>query len=275
MVDPVSALLIDLDGVLYVEDEPVEGAAEAIERLREGRFALRFVTNTTARSRTRTLAKLSRLGFSVSDLELVTPAGLAVRHCRDRGYRRAALVMNDEVKRDFAELEETVENAQAVIVGDLGPAFGYDVLNQAFRCVMDGAELIALQKNRYWLRADGLSLDVGPFVAAIEYATGREAYVVGKPARGFFDQVLDDLGVRARAAAMVGDDVESDVGGALNAGLQGILVRTGKYREELVRESGIEPSAVLGSIADLPELLSLAAESRHPGDPPGAGNLRQ
>ena len=275
MLDAVSALLIDLDGVLYVEDEPVEGAVDAVRRLREGGFALRFVTNTTAYSRDRTLAKLSRLGFPVADREIVTPAGLAVRYCRERGYRRVALVMNDEVKRDFADLEESGERAQAVIVGDLGPAFGYDVLNRAFRCVMAGAELIALQKNRYWLRADGLSLDVGPFVAALEYATNRNAYVVGKPARGFFDQVLDALGAGSRAAAMVGDDIESDIGGALNAGLQAILVRTGKYREDEVRESGIEPSAVLDSIADLPELLTLPAEPRNPGDPPGAAGFRQ
>jgi HAD superfamily hydrolase (TIGR01458 family) len=268
MLEPVSALLIDLDGVLYVEEEPVVGAVDAIARLREGRLALRFVTNTTAQSRAQTLAKLSRLGLAVSDPELITPAGLALRHCRNRGYRRVALVMNDEVKRDFADLEEAVDGAQAVIVGDLGPAFGYDVLNQAFRCVMDGAELIALQKNRYWLRADGLSLDVGPFVAAIEYATSRQAVVVGKPASGFFDHVLDDLGVCRRAAAMVGDDIESDIGGALSAGLQAILVRTGKYREDRVRESGIVPSAVIDSIADLPELATLATEPGHPGDPP-------
>ncbi|MGZ4174248.1 MAG: HAD hydrolase-like protein, partial [Solirubrobacteraceae bacterium] len=159
------------------------------------------------------------------------------------------------VKHDFAELEEASSSADAVIIGDLGPAFGYDVLNAAFRHVMDGAELIALQKNRYWLRTDGLSLDVGPFVAAIEFATGSEAYVVGKPAHGFFDQVLADLGVGPEAAALVGDDIESDIGGALSAGLAGILVRTGKYREERVRASGITPTAVVGSIADVPALL--------------------
>jgi ribonucleotide monophosphatase NagD (HAD superfamily) len=104
--------------------------------------------------------------------ELVTPAALAVAHCRERGHERVALIMNDEVKRDFAELRQTDGNCDAVIIGDLGPAFGYDVLNQAFRQVMAGAELIALQKNRYWMRADGLSLDVGPFVAAIEFAAG-------------------------------------------------------------------------------------------------------
>jgi HAD superfamily hydrolase (TIGR01458 family) len=250
----LEAILIDLDGVLYVEDEVVDGAREAIEQLRALGLALRFVTNTTARSHERTLQKLSDLGFSVAEHELLTPAALAVKFCREHDYQRVALIMNEEVKRDFAGLKENDE-ADAVIIGDLGPAFGYDVLNRAFRQVMNGAELIALQKNRYWMRADGLSLDVGPFVAAIEFATGRQAYVVGKPARGFFDGVLAELGVGAAAAAMIGDDVESDIGGALQAGLTAILVRTGKYREERLHESAIHPTTVVNSIADVPRLL--------------------
>jgi HAD superfamily hydrolase (TIGR01458 family) len=120
---------------------------------------------------------------------------------------------------------------------------------------MDGADLIALQKNRYWETAEGLSLDAGPFVSALEYATGRQAEVVGKPSNAFFQLALSELGVSADRAAMVGDDVEADVGGAINAGLAGILVRTGKYREDLVRQSGIEPTATVDSIADVPRLL--------------------
>lgn len=255
MLEGIAALLIDLDGVLYVEQEPVPGSMEALTQLRDSGLALRFVTNTTAYSRDRTLAKLTRLGFSVVDHELVTPAALAVRHCHESGYERVALVMNEEVKRDFSELQEVASAADAVIVGDLGPAFGYDVLNHAFRQVMDGAELIALQKNRYWMRADGLSLDVGPFVAALEFAADTEAYVVGKPARAFFAEVLADLGATSATTAMIGDDIESDIGGALRAGLAGILVRTGKYRERQVRESGIEPTSVVDSIADVPSLL--------------------
>ena len=246
---------MDLDGVVYVEDEPIARASETVERLRRSGYALRFVTNTTAHSRGRTLDKLARLGFEVREPELVTPAALAVRYCRKRGHQRVALIMNDEVKRDFADVEETDEAADAVVIGDLGPAFGYDVLNRAFRAVMDGAALIALQKNRFWLRADGLSLDVGPFVAAIEYATGREAYVVGKPAASFFAEILADLDIDARNTAMVGDDIESDIAGALNAGLAGILVRTGKYREDVVRASGIVPTATVDTIADVPALL--------------------
>ena len=142
-----------------------------------------------------------------------------------------------------------------MIVGDLGDDFAYPVLNRAFRHVMAGAELIALQRNRFWQREDGLSLDVGPFVAALEYATSREAYVVGKPARGFFDEVLRDAGFDANAAAMVGDDIETDIGGAIAAGLAAVLVRTGKYRADAVAASGIEPTATVDSIANVPELL--------------------
>ena len=251
----VRAVLLDLDGVLYVENEPIAGAVDAVRRLREAGLALRLVTNTTSRPRRMIVERLERLDFAVVAGDVVTPAALAVRHCLQEDRRRVALIMNETVKEDFAELEEVATGAEAVIVGDLGSAFGYDVLNRAFRAVMDGAQLVALQKNRFWLTPDGLSLDVGPFVAALEYATGREAFVVGKPAAGFFATVLGELGVEPTAAVMVGDDVESDVGGALRAGLAGVLVRTGKYREEAVRASRIHPTAVVDSIAGIPTLL--------------------
>ncbi len=254
-LDGIRALLIDLDGVLYVEEEPIEGAQEAVARLRSAGLGLRFVTNTTARSRRQTLERLVRLGFELEPAELVTPAALARRRCEEAGHERVALIMNEDVKEDFEGLTETDEDAQAVIMGDLGSAFGFEILNRAFRLVMDGAELIALQKNRFWRTPDGLSLDAGPFVAAVEYATGKEALVVGKPVASFFELVLDDLGAQPEATAMVGDDVETDVDGAMRAGLTGILVRTGKYREDFVGESGIEPTATLDSIADLPGLL--------------------
>ena len=249
------AVLLDLDGVLYVEDEIVPGAVRAVAHLREAGLVLRFVTNTTSHSHAATLDRLRARGISLAAEELITPAALAVQHCNARGFRRVALLMDDEVKQDLSELEEDEDQPQAVIVGDLGESFDYRVLNAAFRNLLAGAELIALQKNRYWRRADGLSLDVGPFVAALEYAADRRAYVVGKPTEGFFREVLRGAGVSASNAVMVGDDVESDVGGALRSGLAAILVRTGKYRADAVAASGIVPTACVDSIADVPNLL--------------------
>lgn len=254
-----AAVLLDLDGVLYVGDDVLPGAPEAVADLRAAGFALRFVTNTTTRPRAATVAKLRRLGFAVGDDEVVTPAAAAVAHCRARGHRRVALVMDDAVREDFAALEAVRTGAEAVILGDLGERFDYAHLNDAFRLLMDGAELVALQKNRFWMTPEGLSLDAGAFVAALEYASGREATVVGKPARAFFDGILDGLGVAAGDAVMVGDDVESDIGGALGAGLAGILVRTGKFREDRLRASGVVPTAIAGGIAGVPALLGLRA----------------
>ncbi len=254
-LDGVEALLLDLSGVIYVQDEAVPGAAETLEQLREAGFPIRLVTNTTMRPRRSILERLDRLGIEADPAELLTPATLARRRCEEAGHDSVALVVLDELREDLEGLEESEGGVDAVIVGDLGDRWDYQVLNRAFRRLMDGAALIALQKNRYWETAEGLSLDAGPFVAALEYAVGREAEVVGKPSPAFFELALGDLGVSADRAAMVGDDVEADVGGALDAGIAGILVRTGKYREEDVRASGIEPTATVDSIADLPNLV--------------------
>jgi phospholysine phosphohistidine inorganic pyrophosphate phosphatase len=241
--------------VIYVQDEAVPGAAEALDRLRADDIPIRLVTNTTMRPRRSILARLDRLGIEADPAELITPATLAASRCADAGYHSVSLVVLDELREDLDGLEERGDTVDAVIVGDLGKGWDYEVLNRAFRQVMDGAALIALQKNRYWETAEGLSLDAGPFVAALEYASGREAEVVGKPSPAFFELALGDLGVTADRAAMVGDDIEADVGGAMEAGLAGILVRTGKYRKDLVEESGIEPTATVESIADVPGLF--------------------
>jgi HAD superfamily hydrolase (TIGR01458 family) len=254
-LEGVEGLLLDLSGVIYVQDEAVPGAAEALERLRTDGVPIRLVTNTTMRPRRSILERLERLGLEADPAELITPATLAKRRCEEAGYESVALVVLDELLEDLDGLEERGDSVDAVIVGDLGEKWDYDVLNGAFRRLMDGAELIALQKNRYWEMSDGLSLDAGPFVASLEYATGREAEVMGKPSPAFFELALGELGVTADRAAMVGDDVEADVGGAIDAGFAGILVRTGKYREDLVEQSGVAPTATVDSIADVPALL--------------------
>ena len=254
-LEGVEGLLLDLSGVVYVEDEAVPGAGEALERLRGAGIPIRLVTNTTMRPKRSILERLERLGIEAESAELLTPATLAANRCAEAGYESVALIVLDDLREDLEGVPEGDGDADAVIVGDLGDRWDYGVLNAAFRQLMDGAELIALQRNRYWETAEGLSLDAGPFVAALEYATGREAEVVGKPSMSFFELALGDLGVSAERAAMVGDDVEADVGGALDAGLAGILVRTGKYRDDLVRESGIEPTATVDSIADVPDLV--------------------
>jgi phospholysine phosphohistidine inorganic pyrophosphate phosphatase len=248
-------VLLDIDGVLYVGDEPIAGAHEALAELRSQSGGVRLLTNTTSRSRRNVVEHLLQLGFEAAKEDVLTPAAMAVHYCSERGFESVKILVSEKLREDLAPLEALTNDAQpdAVVLGDLGDGFTPQVLNGVFRLLMDGAELVTLQHNRYWRRADGLALDVGAYAAALEFATGREAVVVGKPARSFFDAAMGDMGLER--GVMVGDDVEADVGGGMAAGLAGVLVRTGKYRRDALT-ARVTPTAIVDSISDVPGLLT-------------------
>jgi HAD superfamily hydrolase (TIGR01458 family) len=248
------AFLIDLDGVLYDDNQPIPGATEAIAHLREKGCPFRFATNTTMRCRASLRRKLADFGFEVSEDEIFSAPVAAARYLRRQGQPRLFLLLKEDAHRDFTGLEITDQRPDFVVVGDMGDEYNATLLNKAFRLILGGAELIALQKSRYWKTAEGLILDAGPFVVALEYATGQQARVIGKPSPDFFRLAVNDLGVAPAQVAMIGDDIEVDVGGAQRAGLKGILVRTGKFQEADL-QSGIEPDGVIDSIADLVEYV--------------------
>jgi HAD superfamily hydrolase (TIGR01458 family) len=257
-LDPASlGLLLDIDGVLHVGETPVEGAVAALGELRGMTAGVRLITNTTSKPRARIVERLQAMGFAIAPDDVLTPATTALEHCRERGHRSVMLLVPDDLRGDLGGLEEPSkpEDADAVVLGDLGRGFDQQILNRAFRSLIEGAELIALQHNRYWRSSEGLVLDVGAWSAALEYGAGVEATVVGKPSARFFAEALAGLDEH-EGALMVGDDIEADVGGALEAGMLAVLVRTGKYRAEKVAASGVEPTATIDSIADLPALLA-------------------
>ncbi len=246
----VRGLLIDLDGTLYTESGPIPGARETLTCLETAGIPYRYVTNTTRKPRREIVRRLRELNFPAREHLIFAPAAAA--NILLQGRRVHALVA-EPLLEDLAGVILVDEAPEYVLVGDLGNGFDYARLNAAFRRLLDGADLVALQKNRFWQEADGQSLDAGPFVAALEYASGKTATVVGKPEPAFFEAALRDLGLEAKDVAMVGDDVESDVAGARRAGLLGIQVRTGKYRPG----NGGEPDAEIESVARLPEILGL------------------
>lgn len=244
----VCGVLLDLGGVIYVGSTPIEGALAAVERLRNAGLPLRFITNTTRRSKRQVMADLREMGLHVSNDELLTPALLA-RAYLEKHALSPFLVVHPDLEEDFAGL--LPGRAEAVIVGDAGQHFTYDRLNRAYRKMIDGAELLALAKNRNFKDADGeLSLDAGPFVAALEFAANRKAVLFGKPSADFFITAVDDLRCRANEVVMIGDDAEADVDGAITCGLRGILVRTGKYRPGDESKLGSQPSYLAENLAE-------------------------
>lgn len=222
-------VLLDLGGVVYVGEAALPGAREAIGRLKEAGLPLRYLTNTTRKPRRAVLETLEKMELPVEEGELFMPA-IAARALLERNGLSAHLLVHPALEEDFGGLEGG--EGKALIVGDAAEGFTYRAMNDAFRALEEGAEFYALARNRSFQDDDGeRSLDTGAFVAALEYASRREATVLGKPAAEFFHAAVESLGCAPGEAVMVGDDVEADVGGAMNAGLKGVLVRTGKYQD--------------------------------------------
>ena len=251
------ALLFDLDGVLYNAGQEIPGAADTLTWVRSNRIPYLFVTNTTSRSRAALAQKLTEFGFSASPEEVLTPAVAAAEWLRTEGAAKVALFIRPSTQAEFAGLDCLPDNAERgadwVVIGDLGEHWDYPTLNRAFRLLHDNpeAQLMALGMTRYWMAHDGISLDVAPFVVALEHASGRKALVFGKPAANFFQAAAERLRLPPEEILMIGDDIVTDVAGAMDAGLKGALVRTGKFRESDL-DGSIKPDFVLDSVADLP-----------------------
>ncbi len=256
---PPGGYLLDLDGTLYQGGAAVAGAVEALVALRRRGTPFRLVTNTTTRSRAMLVERLSSYGFEVDAEEIFTAtlAGLGI--IQSAGYRLIAPFVPPGALEELAGLPLTggtsgtsrAGAADAVVVGDLGQQWTFALLQEAFEGLLAGAALVALSRDRFWRDGHRLTLDAGPFVAALEFASGKPAAVAGKPSPAFFASAVASLGVPPASVAMVGDDLWSDVEGAQRAGLQGWLVRTGKFRDDHLLHANVTPDRILASVAEL------------------------
>lgn len=222
-----SCVFIDLSGTLHVGRKPLPGAIEAVARLREAGHRVRFVSNTSSKSRRRLLAVLRQIGFDIAYEELFT-APLVVHRYLQRHGLRPYLLVHPDLMEEFVDLPQN--DPDAVVIGCALEHFTYANLNRAFQLLKQGARIIATGRTACFEGRDGLQLDAGPFVAALEYAAGTEALVLGKPSPEFFAAAREEFSCPGERITMIGDDAASDVGGAMAAGMRGILVQTGKYR---------------------------------------------
>ncbi len=254
----MACILLDVDGVLHVSGEPIPGAVEAVARLRRQGHSLRFVTNNSTRPCAVLADELHGLGFELDEDEIQTTPRAAARELA--GKRVFALVMAAIVP-DLEGIELVGEHADAVLLGgcdetlEPNQVFSYMNLGRAFGELQMGADLYCLHKNKWWQTSRGQMLDAGAFVAGLEYATGIDAVVLGKPSPAYFAAALDALNAEPELTWMVTDDVEADVRGAQLFGMRTALVRTGKFRPETLDSSGLVPEIVLSSLAQFPDWL--------------------
>lgn len=249
-------ILLDLEGVLYQDGAPIDGALETLSALHDADIQIRYLTNTTTSCRMRIAERMSGFGFSVAAHEVFSPAVAARRYLESEHLSSVYLATEPDLSSDFHGMMLNDRAPDAVIMGDLYTRFDWSLLNRLFIMVQAGARLIALHKNRYCRRDGHIALDLGPFVAAIEYATGVDAVVMGKPDVEFFRMARKDMNLDSCDVIMVGDDPFSDIGGARDAGIRAVQVMTGKYRP-LDPGEAPAPDAIIGSIADIPALLGV------------------
>lgn len=255
----IEGLLFDIDGVLTVSWHALPGAVAALAQLRTLGLPMRFLTNTTSRTRASIAQVLAAEGFAIDAAHILTaPAATATYLRKAHPGQRCYLLSSGDVAAELqgVSLVGDREPADVVVLGGAGPEFSYERVNHAFHLLAGGAALVAMHRNMLWRTDAGLDLDAGAYVSGLEKAANRQAEVVGKPSRLFYGAALAALGTPASRTLMVGDDVEADITGAQAADIRAVLVRTGKFRDADLARAPTPPHAVLDSIADLPAWLA-------------------
>lgn len=254
---PLGAVLLDIQGTLLsaADATPIAGAASAVDRLRALGLKVRFITNIDSVPVEAIVQRLHAAGISADECEIFSPVSAAVRFLSRCERARCHLLVPPAIESAFEQFRANGDGADWVVVGDCREGFTYTKLNEAFRLLEHGAGLLALQKGRWFESAEGPSLDTGAFVAALEYASLRQARVMGKPSTELMRIALEDVGGDPFSAVMVGDDVASDIPGAHAAGTRSVLVRTGKFSLSALERSEQKPDLLLDSVADLPSAL--------------------
>ncbi|KAK1794169.1 hypothetical protein P4O66_011065, partial [Electrophorus voltai] len=251
-VNNLKGVILDMCGVLYDSGEgggfPIEGSVEAVKRLKASDLQVRFCTNETQATREKFVAKLRRMGFEIDITEVFSPAPAVVAVLKERGLRPHLLV-HDDVVQEFDSVDKN--NPNCVVIGDAADYFSYQNMNAAFRVLIGLKKpvLFSMGRGRYYKETDGLKLDVGVYMKALEYACDLEAEVVGKPAPMFFEGVLTDMGIQPHEVIMIGDDLMNDVGGAQQCGMKGLQVRTGKYRPSDERHPTVTADGYVDNLA--------------------------
>lgn len=252
----IRGVLLDIDGVLHVSMQPIAGAADTLHWLDQHGYATCFVTNTTTSARASLVQKLRAIGLPIAEERVMTASVATASYIRQHyPGKRAWLLTKGNTAEDFWGIELVEDRADIVVIGGAEELLTYEAMNHAFRMLMDGALLLATHANLYWRTKDGLQLDSGAYVRALEAATGKQAIILGKPARAFFEQALRSIDLPAHEAVMVGDDIENDIGGAQQAGLRAVLVCTGKHNDSSPLLERIRPDAILPSIRELARWL--------------------
>ena len=245
--------LFDLNGVFYEDENIISGANETIDWLKKNGIPHKFISNNSTLSRKLFVEKLKKIGLKINISEVITSNYAGVLTIKKMGLKNCKLIMTEEAKLDYKKFQLQNKKIDAIVIGDIGEKWSFSLMNELMNDVISGAEIIALHKGKYYQSQGKLKIDCGAFVAGLEYSTSKKAISIGKPKKSFFDLAAFDLGTNK--ICLVGDDLHNDIEGGQKMGYKTILVKTGKYRQNIFHKSKIKPDFCIPSIKELNKLF--------------------
>lgn len=254
----IKAILCDIDGTLYFKGKVIEGAIDTVSHLKERGIKILFFTNTDSKPPQKIYNILKDFGFEINEDEIFSPIIALKEFLAKNPRKKIFLVTTKEVAREFQKYDIVGENETPdfVIIGDFQDDWDVNRLNRAFQLVLQGATLLGTQGNVFYLDREGNPvIDTGSFVEMIAYATSTKAKIFGKPSKEYFEQAIELLDVPRENIVVIGDDYESDIQGAFNAGLRAILVKTGKGKYFNSDDGKKSPEMIIPSFNSLKEYL--------------------
>tara|TARA_A100001011_G_scaffold197203_1_gene205487 strand:+ start:1782 stop:2543 length:762 start_codon:yes stop_codon:yes gene_type:complete len=245
--------LFDLNGVFYEDENIISGANETIDWLKKNSIPYKFISNNSTLSRKLFVEKLKKIGLNISISDVITSNYAGVLTIKKMGLKNCKLIMTEDAKLDYKKFQLQNKKIDAIVIGDIGEKWSFSLMNELMNDVINGAEIIALHKGKYYQSQGKLKIDCGAFVAGLEYSTSKKAISIGKPKKSFFDLAAFDLGTNK--ICIVGDDLHNDIEGGQKMGYKTILVKTGKYRQNIFDKSKIKPDFCIPSIMELIKLF--------------------
>ena len=250
----IKGIIFDIDGVLEFQGKIYDGAIETINSLRDKGIVLRFLTNSTLKSRKSCADKLKKRGFWIFEEEVITASYATALYLKILNPKSCWVMLEREGLNEFRDFTQDMENPEYIVVGDNRSNFDFNHLNKALRLLLKGAKLIAMSSGLVDASMGEIELDVGSWAQMLERASEVKGVYIGKPNPYVFELALKSMNLDKNEVVMVGDQISTDIKGAKNIGIRSILLKTGEFDERDLN-SDIKPDFIFDSIRDIPKIL--------------------
>ena len=262
----IRGVILDLDGTVYLGDEPVPGAPAFVDYLRSRDIRPLFVTNRANRTPGEIARHLAGMGIRCGVADVLTAAEATARHLPPG---RVFLIGEEGMRRALEEAGHTVvEDAADYVVVSYDRGFNYERMERACRLIHAGARFVATNPDRNLKTDRGILPGTGAIVAAVQAGCGVDPVVVGKPQPLIMRMALQRLALDAADVLVVGDNLATDVPAGLNAGMRTVLILTGISQPGDVADADIRPTWTVTSYGQLQALIEDLARGNADGAPP-------